>query len=504
MVNGAHQQVTEALELDIKGDVQGAYTKYREALALLLPRLQGPRPSVHKEMLLSHFKIAQNCFDRMQELLRQWPETSGESSGEESDYLQFASSPTEGRHSHILGGHHRSLSQPVSITDKHHRSSSQPTPASPPALQNPSLNLVALRRLHANEMIAKQKERTEKILKAREGALAQNEAYLSDLLTKRQKFYSTVNDRLSEVLRGISAKALDIKQSLAMEQRKKSLKLALLDLERQQDQDYTILAPLLKLLTSKSDPIAVLVRDFISRCRQILNQARLERDPEGSVEKVLDEIRVIEYHIVELLTETFEELANPDLKVSIKLTIQQHFFSTALAPTLITQLRRYCTPQDMNIQDRFLECSWEELFGKLKIKGKLQIPRDRSLDRFPITDAGIYSKAIEELKGLPAASTPLDKMLCLTRCVNAICQAVDEAKREVPAEEGGKEESSVGSEDLLLLTAYVLVRSGISDLFTQMTFISKLVPDELIRGEAGYVLATIQTALDYAIAQLQA
>lgn len=54
-----------------------------------------------------------------------------------------------------------------------------------------------------------------------------------------------------------------------------------------------------------------------------------------------------------------------------------------------------------------------------------------------------------------------------------------------------------GSEDLLLLSAYVLVRSHVPDLSSQLMFISELVPEELVRGEAGYVLATMQTSLDY-------
>jgi hypothetical protein len=352
--------------------------------------------------------------------------------------------------------------------------------------------------VHADKLVAKQKEKTEKVLRAMGGALAQNEAYVSDLLSKRQHFYSGVNEKLAEIFRGISSKALDIKNSVERERRRKSLKLALADMDDQVE-DFMIIEPILDLFNSQSDPMAILVRDFIARCRQLLKQASLERDPGAIVEKVLGEIVAVEYHIVEMLIGTFEELSNPDLKVSVKLTVQQFFFSTTLSPSIMSQIRRHCAKEDSSILEKFLSSSWEDLFHRLSVRNKLQIPREKSLDIFPITDAGIYSKAITLLSAISPQPTPLAKLLCLTRCCNAICQAVDDNRRELSEERP----ESIGSEDLLLLMAYVLVRAGVPDLASQLLFISKLVPDELIRGEAGYVLATTQTAMEYALGKLQ-
>jgi hypothetical protein len=425
----------------------------------------------------------------MQSLVQKWPTEPSASEDEDNEYLQFASVPCTLRPSKET--HDRHLSLPTLPAGKIDR---QRAPSPP---QNANISLTALRRVHAEEMVAKQKAKTEKILRARGGSLAQNEAYVSDLLSRRLQFYSTVNEKLSEVFRGISSKALDIKNSVERERRRKSLKLAVADMERQ-EQDFTVLEPILELFTSTSDPMAVLVREFITRCRQLLRQAGLERDPGVLLEKVLDEIIAVEYHISEVLIGTFEDLANPDLKVSVKLSVQNFFFTTALSPAIQSQIRRHCAQEDSTILDKFLLCSWEELFGRLNIRGKLQIPRDKPLDTFPINDAGIYSKAISELQAISTQVTPLDKLLCLTRCCNAICQAVDDARREVSEERP----EAVGSEDLLMLMAYVLVRASVPDLASQMMFISKFVPDELIRGEAGYVLATTQTAMDYALGKL--
>lgn len=56
-----------------------------------------------------------------------------------------------------------------------------------------------------------------------------------------------------------------------------------------------------------------------------------------------------------------------------------------------------------------------------------------------------------------------------------------------------------GSEDLLLLMAYVVMRAQAVGIYSEFEYISALLPEALIRGEAGYVLATLQTSLNYII-----
>ncbi len=56
-----------------------------------------------------------------------------------------------------------------------------------------------------------------------------------------------------------------------------------------------------------------------------------------------------------------------------------------------------------------------------------------------------------------------------------------------------------GSEDLLLLLAYTVMKAQATEMYSEFEFISALLPEALIRGEAGYVLATLQTSLNYLI-----
>ncbi|MBN8091252.1 hypothetical protein, partial [Vibrio vulnificus] len=76
----------------------------------------------------------------------------------------------------------------------------------------------------------------------------------------------------------------------------------------------------------------------------------------------------------------------------------------------------------------------------------------------------------------------------LLRACDLICAALEE-------EAGG--DALIGSEDLVLLLSYALVRAQVFDISAQFAFVSELLPEPLLRGQAGYVLATLQTCIDF-------
>lgn len=512
--------VSQALELDARGESGQAYRKYQESLSALLPLLQQPAPGVPRSALLNHFKLAQNCFERMAEIVMQLGEEENDRHKEdhfdgedEGDYLQFASLPASRRDGeHPEGPNLRRLS--LSQHDRQesiHRSNTLPTRNNSPNKMEPQKNknknkndafvsLSALRRHHECTLVAQQKAKSERILRAHAGALSQNEQYVTNLLNRRRQLQNRVNERILDIFQGISSKALDIRNSFEMEKKRKSIKLALEDLDRS-GKDFAILQPLLEVFRSKSDPVGILLREHIRQCRANLLEAASNEglaDINSSVERVLDEIGMVEYHLVEVFQNQYEELGDPSWALSIKVTLQDFIFSTALGPLIFSQIHRILAKEDSSIAYLFCNASWEDLFTRLRVKPRMQLGREGALDAFPISDAGIYTRAIEELRGITSVYSPLAKLLCLTRSCNALCQSVEEYQRSDTFLDSSRLEDSLGSDDLLLLSSYVLVRAQIADLPSQLMFLSKLVPEELIRGEAGYVLATYQTALEYA------
>jgi len=51
----------------------------------------------------------------------------------------------------------------------------------------------------------------------------------------------------------------------------------------------------------------------------------------------------------------------------------------------------------------------------------------------------------------------------------------------------------------LLLLSYVMVRTRPSSIHSEFAFVSELVPEEILRGESGYVLATVHTCINHVL-----
>lgn len=539
-----HQTVSLALELDSRGDHREAYYEYQRALIKILNSLQDSPSGVKGQEL---FTLAQNCLDRLKDLAG--TVSCGDKAGgpEEDDYyLQFASEPSSRR---VSGRGHplpsssvptAGVISPVRASSLDNRITPRGSPIKYPSsyatassasaqrtgatslpqstTENVNLNLSAFRRAHESELVARQKEKTERLLRARASPLARNEEFVSDLLRRRQNLLSTFNERLGEVYASLSARATNIRNGIEAELRRRGIRSSLQELALRGPVEVAIIEPILEVLASPTDPIGQLVRDFVQRCRQQLRQ-------HPDLDRIFDEISLVEHHLVDLIIQTADEeqtshaneessdLSDPSLRASVRISIQNFFFSTPLAPALVSALHQQSLGpgEEKPSETILLEGAWCDLFATLKVRTKLQLPRSRSLDAFPIRDAGIYTRAVDELRAISTHWTPYEKLLCLMRSCNSICQAIDEYRREpidgdrlsgLTDDASPTASSSVGSEDLLLLASYVIVRAAIPDLSSQLVFISRLIPEELIRGEAGYVLATIQTSLDYALSQL--
>lgn len=355
-----------------------------------------------------------------------------------------------------------------------------------------SRSLSALRKTYESELLSKEREKTMRILRAQAGYFQQSEDYVSGLLQRRQQLRQRLNEKISDMFQGFLNLDLRGPSAVATEKRRVAVRSALLDLAQQED-DFVVITPLVESFASKYDPIALQLRHLLKCTRNLLSLAERETNPAETVERTLDDISLVEYHLVEILARQFHDLDEPGLPLSVKVSLQQYLFSTSLEAGLMVQLRRLCHDEDQRIRRAFLGHSWEDLFVKLKVRGKFQLPREGVPDGFPISNLGPYQRAIEQVRQLSCIPTPHGKILALTRACNLLCQAY---------EEEGVEET-LGSEDLLMLMAYVLVRAQIPDLASQLLFISRLVPEELIKGEPGYVLATVQTSLEYALAQFE-
>lgn len=104
-----------------------------------------------------------------------------------------------------------------------------------------------------------------------------------------------------------------------------------------------------------------------------------------------------------------------------------------------------------------------------------------------------YHRAIQLLKRLPSLRTPYQKVNCLIETGKAICSCV------VTYWEGKMDKSKliVGSDELLPLFTYVLIKANMSNVFSEAKFMEDFLGDEYAIKEEGFMLATFQTCLAY-------
>lgn len=455
------------------GNLRKAYEAYREALICMLQGAQA------KDL---HLAMMQNCLDRMT-ILDTWlkgpsaggciPEkdergrkSDGKSSEDEDEYLKF-----------VQGASGRSS---VSSSKSPRPSISQP-PLRPRT--SPDLDLTAMRRQHEKTLLAKL--HSQKMLRQRlQSTSTENEAIVRQLLWQRQINLSRFKERVTEWFSGLSAKATELQSELRLRFEEETWRRTL---SQAVEEEAEVFSPLADLLTSPTHPIALLVRDFMQRERRIL----LEEEPPKAASTFFLETNVFCEQLVDLLQTNYAGLAKDTrCKLLLKVTIGHVLFATPLSAMALAVLRRVHARTDAGVLAALVQLGWQDTYRMLNV-----LPRFAS--------AALYEDAVRELRSMALCTTAHDKMRCLVGAGNAICREVEASLSGLPSEgehvvvRRRTEDAALGSEDLLTLFAYVLVRAQVPDLHAQLAFISELIPEEMIRGEAGYMLATVQTSLLY-------
>ena len=132
--------------------------------------------------------------------------------------------------------------------------------------------------------------------------------------------------------------------------------------------------------------------------------------------------------------------------------------------------------------DHLCKLSWSNFDQEDSLYSILNVPEKYRLS------TSKYEAAINELRYAASLKCPTLKTMSIVKVCDLICSAIEKMKIE---------EESIGSEDLVLLLSWVIVQAQIPNMISFFDIVSQFLPEELIRGQAGYVLATIQTCLDY-------
>lgn len=280
-----------------------------------------------------------------------------------------------------------------------------------------------------------------------------------------------------------------------------------------------------------------------------------KEDRNQPVYKIIEEICLLEQQIVDVFVSVFFDdnwiysggdgknhvPFSESLSGSVRLSIQTYFYSTSLAPSIIEHLSResFVRNRDKTLAVACRNLSWEGLSVGLSLPLSVSSVVNKHLEQdFPMQlftnddEENFMSIAIAHLRTLPTLWTPMAKVSCLSRCCTALSTPkshlqppisdVDVTKNDVDVDEEdykfknrdksksskvelktGIQVSNEGSEELLLLMAYAIVCAQVPRLAAELTFVAEMIPEEIVSGEEGFVLATVETALDYVITQAE-
>lgn len=306
------------------------------------------------------------------------------------------------------------------------------------------------------------------------------EAILDDIIKRRQRNVTI----LSDLFQVVTGKVKDYQQA-SKERAEEDAWRIRLGKELASDEVY-ILDPIIGLLGTPGAPVAALTADFIRRQRDQISRSAIQQS--------IDEIHMFSYHLIDLLKHNHAELDLANHELHLKLTIQHYLFTTPLSVEYLMNLRNQNFDKDATFLKKCCELRWQDLLGKLGIKDRFKTLVTSRGEPILRDGDGFLADIVEEISRLNSKPTPYLKLACISEVCSNICLTISRLS-QVPG--SPPVEVNLGSEDLLLLLSFVLTRACPTDIHSQFMFMSELIPEEILRGESGYVLATLHTAIGH-------
>lgn len=298
---------------------------------------------------------------------------------------------------------------------------------------------------------------------------------ISDLLSQRQDTINHFNEKLFSLF---DLKSKDLNSRSDDDLWRKTLRISISSLNGDFMQP---IGPIIGLLSHPSHPISQISRDFVLRFKQLTTE-------NGShvTKQICEEYHQFSFQMIKLLRHNYaEELADDTIVLALQISIEHFMFShlPGLGTAIHETFARCNYKEDSDFLDKICRMSWctfdqneEALWIILNIPEKYRLLTSK------------YEAAVNELRYSASLKCPSIKTMSLVKVCDLICSAVDESSNSA---------SIIGSEDLVLLLSWVIVQAQIPNILTFFAIISEFLPEDLIRGQAGYVLATLQTCIDY-------
>ncbi|XP_071821224.1 VPS9 domain-containing protein 1-like [Apostichopus japonicus] len=210
---------------------------------------------------------------------------------------------------------------------------------------------------------------------------------------------------------------------------------------------------------------------------------------ERHMENISKEIKQMVEKLVSLLVTVYEELASAVAKEQCLTIIECHFFP-GVWPSLFSFFRRINNDKEVQVataMTRYLHALPEHIGISEKFCLKSEGSSTPSTEPYP------YYPIVEEVLELAKLDCPADKLECLVRVSSGVIQCVNQHYET----DGQSKHVTVGCDDLLPILSFVLLKSGLPTIVSEVNAMEMFIQEGYLFGKEGYCLTTIQTALSY-------
>jgi hypothetical protein len=255
----------------------------------------------------------------------------------------------------------------------------------------------------------------------------------------------------------------------------------------------------LKFSSSKDHPLGNCLEVYLTKFQEVYGD---KGEESICLKDMLEDVHSFFERLYEYLLKVYPEfIGNDDAFLNMKTTVE-HVVFTGLSQLILVQYHREhaaretqfarkmnmlaetATPQSIGIADKF--CLMDEMDSA-----------PSTIDGDAIGGAMPYERAVKEFRKVSNYRTPSGKLDCFVRTSDEICQSVADYWKTKGVDVTVSDDFAIGSDDLLPIFEYVVLMSHVPFILSEVMFVEEFLAEHLLSGAEGFVVATLQTALNY-------
>jgi len=220
-------------------------------------------------------------------------------------------------------------------------------------------------------------------------------------------------------------------------------------------------------------------------------------DDPNTFSRLINEIQIFEESTVELLlklfrSEAIEQKRESDLQGFLFGVIEKNVFPHVYGNLFELYKQKY-REKDIALMQRF-EVFKSLSLAHLGVDQKYWLYSSSSMLQSAdnsCTTLDPYQEAIESMKSVRTEITPFSKLKCLLNVSQYICGSIESFYKNQDIQ------VTIGADELLPLFNYVIIKSAVPFLYSELSLIADFIDDQNSIGQLGYILVSFQTCLQY-------